>query len=237
MSISITIDNDRITAGIQSLIEDETAGVQTPATVADTGNEIDVTLSNPVGGNLGGFQAAFNTYLNGLVLSDAQKLFAAANDGASSSADFVKVTASNGETVSDLFFSDSAGAALDGDAVAGMFTLAGEQIYLWSSGDFCIATTSSVSSSAGRIVAAFYLNDTDANHQSRLNGNSSSVFQGGFYFPSQQVTFNGTTGMQTNCLQLVARIVVYSGDMNINNSCPANSGAHAFDGKKVRLVE
>jgi len=25
--------------------------------------------------------------------------------------------------------------------------------------------------------------------------------------------------------------------MNINNSCPANSGAHAFDGKKVRLVE
>lgn len=81
------------------------------------------------------------------------------------------------------------------------------------------------------------INDTDANHQSRLNGNSSSVFQGGFYFPSQQVTFNGTTGMQTNCLQLVARIVVYSGDMNINNNCPANSGAHAFDGKKVRLVE
>ena len=81
------------------------------------------------------------------------------------------------------------------------------------------------------------INDTDANHQSRLNGNSNSTFQGGFYFPSQQVTFNGTTGMQTQCLQLVARIVVYSGDMNISNNCPANSGAHAFDGKKVRLVE
>ena len=81
------------------------------------------------------------------------------------------------------------------------------------------------------------VNGTNANQTSRLNGNSSSVFQGGFYFPNTQVTFNGTTGMQTNCLQLVARTVVYSGDMDITNSCPANSGAHAFDGKKVRLVE
>ena len=81
------------------------------------------------------------------------------------------------------------------------------------------------------------VNGTNANQQSRLNGNSSSVYQGGFYFPNQQVTFNGTAGMQTNCLQLVARTVVYSGDMDITNSCPADSGAHAFDGKKVRLVE
>jgi Flp pilus assembly protein TadG len=81
------------------------------------------------------------------------------------------------------------------------------------------------------------INDTSANYQSRLNGNSSSSFEGGFYFPNQQVMFNGTAGMQTNCMQLVARVVVYSGNMDINNTCPANSGAHAFDGKKVRLVE
>ena len=81
------------------------------------------------------------------------------------------------------------------------------------------------------------VNGTNANQQSRLNGNSSSVYQGAFYFPNEQITFNGTAGMQTNCLQLVARTVVYSGNMNINNSCPANSGAHAFDGKKVMLVE
>ena len=81
------------------------------------------------------------------------------------------------------------------------------------------------------------VNGTNANQSSRLNGNSNSVFQGGFYFPNQQVTFNGTTGMVTDCLQLVARTVVYSGNMAINNNCAANSGAHAFDGKKVRLVE
>ena len=45
---------------------------------------------------------------------------------------------------------------------------------------------------------------TDANHQSRLNGNSGSVLQGAFYFPSQQVTFNGAAGMSTNCMYLVA---------------------------------
>jgi hypothetical protein len=174
MSISITIDNDRVAAGIQNLIEDESSGVQTPVTT-DTGNEIDVTLTNPVGGSLGGFVTSFNNFLNNSganaintlfsrTLSDAQRVFAAANDGASSSADFVKVTASNGETVSDLFFSDSNGAALDGDAATGVFTLANEQVYLWSNGDYCIATTSSVSASAGRIVAAFYLNDSDPNH-------------------------------------------------------------------------
>jgi Flp pilus assembly protein TadG len=77
---------------------------------------------------------------------------------------------------------------------------------------------------------------TNNNFTNLINGNASSVFQGAFYFPKQQVTFNGTAGMQTNCMQLVARDVTYSGNMNISNSCPADSGADAFTGKKVRLV-
>lgn len=78
---------------------------------------------------------------------------------------------------------------------------------------------------------------TNAGNQSRMNGNSSSFLQGSLYFPSQQVTFNGTAGMSTQCFQLVARRVLYSGTMNISNSCPSDSGAHDFTGKKVRLVE
>lgn len=81
------------------------------------------------------------------------------------------------------------------------------------------------------------VNGTDANHQSRLNGNSTSFLQGAFYFPNQQVTFNGTAGMSTNCMKLVARTVLYSGDMHISNVCPADSGVLDFTGKKVRLVE
>ena len=77
---------------------------------------------------------------------------------------------------------------------------------------------------------------TNANLQSTINGNASSVLQGAFYFPSQQVQFNGTAGMTTDCLQLVARRVYYSGNMHISNSCPADSGAADFTGKKVRLV-
>jgi hypothetical protein len=76
----------------------------------------------------------------------------------------------------------------------------------------------------------------NANNTDLINGNSNSVYQGAFYFPNQQVTFNGTAGMQTNCMQLVVRDVTYSGNMNINNSCPGGSGAGAFNGKKVRLV-
>ena len=78
---------------------------------------------------------------------------------------------------------------------------------------------------------------TNATQQNFLNGNSSSSFQGAFYFPSQTTTFNGTTGMSTTCMQLVAYTVNFSGNMNIANSCPASSGANAFEGKQVRLVE
>lgn len=77
---------------------------------------------------------------------------------------------------------------------------------------------------------------TNANQTSNINGNSSSSFQGAFYFPSQQVTFNGDAGMTTTCMQLVARRVSYSGNMNIANTCTTGGGSHAFAGKKVRLV-
>ena len=77
---------------------------------------------------------------------------------------------------------------------------------------------------------------TNASQQNTMNGNSSSFFQGAFYFPSQQVTYNGTAGMSTNCMQLVARRVLYSGNMHISNTCPSNSGKPDFTGKKVRLV-
>jgi Flp pilus assembly protein TadG len=70
-----------------------------------------------------------------------------------------------------------------------------------------------------------------------INGNSSSFLQGGLYFPNQSLQFSGTAGMNTNCLQLVALTLTYTGNSSISNSCPADSGASAFAGKLVRLVE
>ena len=42
--------------------------------------------------------------------------------------------------------------------------------------------------------------------------------------------------MSTACVKLVARRVEFSGNMNITNTCPSNSGVPDFTGKKVRLV-
>ena len=69
-----------------------------------------------------------------------------------------------------------------------------------------------------------------------VNGNASSILQGALYTPNQQLTFSGNSGMNSNCLQMVALTLTFTGNSAINNTCPANSGSHAFDGKKVRLV-
>lgn len=76
-----------------------------------------------------------------------------------------------------------------------------------------------------------------ANFQDKLRGSSTSYFEGAFYFPRQELEFEGNTGMNTNCLQLVARRVKFSGNSNIQNSCATGSGGMSFDGKRVRLVE
>ena len=42
--------------------------------------------------------------------------------------------------------------------------------------------------------------------------------------------------MQTNCLQMVGKRVVFNGNSEIDNVCPSGSGASAFIGTRVRLV-
>lgn len=71
---------------------------------------------------------------------------------------------------------------------------------------------------------------------SNINGNSSTFFRGAFYFPNRELVFNGTAGMQTECVQMVGRRLGFSGNATINNSCPANSGSQAFDATFIRLV-
>ena len=70
-----------------------------------------------------------------------------------------------------------------------------------------------------------------------INGNSSSVLEGALYFPTANLTFNGTTGMTTNCMQIVAKDVQFTGNSTIANSCSSTEGGKDFTGRKVRLVE
>ena len=75
-----------------------------------------------------------------------------------------------------------------------------------------------------------------SNSPNLINGNSSSTFNGAFYFPSQQVGFNGNSGLTTDCFQLVSRRVDFKGNMKIKNNCPTNGSNHSFKGQHVRLV-
>lgn len=169
MAINITFDNNRETAALETLTCDENLGAQTQITT-DDGDEVDVTLSDPVNGTIGGLTTVMNGILNSasifgftnFKLSDAQKIYLASNDAASSELDFVKVETTNGETVDDLFFSDEFGNDLEGVEVVGMKTLDNQSVYLWSSGDLAIATTSDVLGD-GRIVAVFTLQE-DSEH-------------------------------------------------------------------------
>ena len=71
-----------------------------------------------------------------------------------------------------------------------------------------------------------------------INGNSTSTYDGGFYFPSQEVQFNGTSGMTTNCMQLVALRLTFLGHTTVANTCDkVTDGGEAFKGIQVRLVE
>jgi hypothetical protein len=69
-----------------------------------------------------------------------------------------------------------------------------------------------------------------------INGNASSKLQGAIYMPSQAVSFSGTSGMDTQCVQILARRVTFIGNNNITNNCPAGSGSSSFTGTRVQLV-
>lgn len=79
--------------------------------------------------------------------------------------------------------------------------------------------------------------DGSANTTNLINGNANSSFEGAFYFPSQLTQFTGTAGMDTECMQLVARRVEFVGTAGITNDCPTGGAAQSFQGRSVRLVE
>ena len=145
MSVTITINGQ--------IILDQSPGSQ----------DSDVEVTNGVGGLGGALDSDFLAFLNGLSLTAAQKNFAAFVEGASEP-DLVSVSATAGETIKSLFFSDAAGNDLNGDLVVGVTLLDGSPLYLWSmnGGKEVIVTTSNVDATSGDIAAAFFLESNNA---------------------------------------------------------------------------
>lgn len=74
------------------------------------------------------------------------------------------------------------------------------------------------------------------NNAVTINGNTGSTFVGAFYFPKAAMTFLGNATLHTDCLQMVAKQITFSGNGTIQNTCSTASGASAFDGYFVKLV-
>lgn len=75
-----------------------------------------------------------------------------------------------------------------------------------------------------------------SSYVNKINGNATSVIEGAFYFPKQQLQINGGAGLDFKCGQFVAYIVEFSGNSDINNTCTGGYGDGAIMGKHVRLV-
>ncbi|HYF09565.1 MAG TPA: hypothetical protein VD970_18235, partial [Acetobacteraceae bacterium] len=78
-------------------------------------------------------------------------------------------------------------------------------------------------------------NDSNA-YNTNINGGSTSRLSGGLYFPSSDMTYNGTATLTSqSCTVLVARSVSFSG--NVSNQGCAGFGASPTVTYAVRLVE
>ena len=78
--------------------------------------------------------------------------------------------------------------------------------------------------------------DAPASYNDVFNGGASGSFLGAIYMPSQTTTFSGNSTFATDCLQIVSRKVVMTGNTTITNNCPVGTTADTFEGTQVRLV-
>lgn len=76
----------------------------------------------------------------------------------------------------------------------------------------------------------------NANSINTINGNASSAFTGAFYFPSQELDFSGTAGMNTKCVKMVSKRVTFIGNSTIANDCSDHPDWTKIRAVQVRLV-
>lgn len=55
--------------------------------------------------------------------------------------------------------------------------------------------------------------------------------QGAIYAPATTIRFNGNSSLNTDCVQMVGRIVTFSGNTSVSNQCPPEPGLGAFAGR------
>lgn len=84
----------------------------------------------------------------------------------------------------------------------------------------------------------FYRDRRAANIDIRINGGANASLQGALYFPTSDITINGTAGFQTRCFQLVGQLLTFRGTATLDNSCDTIGGGAlpTFQLSYVRLI-
>lgn len=91
----------------------------------------------------------------------------------------------------------------------------------------------------GDYAGLLFFQDRNATNVSgnKINGNASSVLEGAFYFPGQEVEYTGNASVTFGCVKIVARRVRFMGNSRLTDNCPAGyPGQDNFRGRHVRLV-
>jgi hypothetical protein len=66
-----------------------------------------------------------------------------------------------------------------------------------------------------------------SSNSNQIAGTNSSTFTGVLYFPTQQLTYTGTSGASTTCTQLIADMITMTGTTGISNAC-SGTGVSTF---------
>jgi len=93
--------------------------------------------------------------------------------------------------------------------------------------------------SLGDYAGMVFFQDSTANGTAvnKFNGTSFFKIEGAFYFPNQEIEFQGdTTSFGGGCTQIVAKKVTFTGNSNLNFDCEG-SGVRPIGAAKVALVE
>ena len=77
----------------------------------------------------------------------------------------------------------------------------------------------------------------DLDNNFLINGNGSSKIEGAFYFPRADLDLQRHRGDGHEMPADRERKLIFTGNSELDNVCPTGSGAAAFEGKSIRLVE
>ena len=132
------------------------------------------------------------------------------------------------------------GAKLRGDGVTLVFTNTDSPFNSSKMGTFDAMGTSTVQlkaptggDNAGILMYQDSRTPFSNNTQLYITGNNKSEFEGSIYAPSTGVKFSGNSSMTTDCLQIGAGTVTFTGNTHVSNKCGPGRGVSSLVGQEV----